>query len=133
MRPAELVALDQLVEVGGHHLKYNASVRPEDKGGLHVNHVPSSVKILGPKVPQNLHLVLRLLFKIGSVPHHLDGDVLGVLVVESLEDLGERTFAQETDQLVPEKHFHLIPYPWIDREAPFLNVLFSYGQLCIAR
>ena len=68
-----------------------------------MNHVPSSVKVLGLKVPQNLHLVLRLLFKLGALPHHLDGDILGLLVVESLEDLGERTFAQETDQLVPEK------------------------------
>ena len=88
-KPVKLFPLDQLVKVGRHHLEDDAGVAPEHEAAFHVDNVPVPTQVLCQKMPENFHFVLSLLFVLRVIPHHLDGNVLLLLVVEGLEHLAK--------------------------------------------
>lgn len=70
----------------------------------HVNDIHRVVLILLAQLPQYLHLLLRLTMEPLLVPHHLQGDMLLLLVIVRLYNLAERTFTDHLQHLVPVGH-----------------------------
>ena len=114
-KPVKLFPLDQLIKIGRHHLKDNAGVAPEHEAAFHVDNVPVPTQVLRQKMPENFHFVLSLLFVLCVIPHHLDGNVLLLLVVEGLQHLAKGALSQQTKYLVSESKRHLsictVPVP----------------------
>ena len=54
-KPVELFPLDQLIEVGRHHLKDDASVAPEYEGGIHVELHIAALRIGKYLIVKTLH------------------------------------------------------------------------------
>ena len=74
---------------------------PEHEAGLHVDDVPIPGQVLHQKMSKDFHFVLCLLFVFGAVPHHLDGNVLLLLVVKGFQHLAKGALSQQSKHLVP--------------------------------
>ena len=108
-KPVELFPLDQLVQIGGHHLEDDAGVPPEHEAGLHVDDVPIPTQVLHQKMSKDFHFVLCFLFVLCLIPDHLDGNVLLLLVVKGFQHLAKGALSQEAKYLIPEGNMHILP------------------------
>ena len=85
-----------------------AQPQPEHEAGLHVDHIPIPTQVLGQKMSQDFHFILRLLFVRCVVSHHLDGNVLLLLVVKSLQHLPKGSLSQQAKYLVPADNVNIL-------------------------
>lgn len=102
--PLELVFLNQFVQVNREQLKCDARVVSERERVEHVYHVHRVVFILFAKVFQNTDLLLRLPVEPLLVAHHLERDVLALLVVVSLHYLSKTSLPDHLEYLVPVRY-----------------------------
>ena len=99
---AQLVLLDNLIEVEAEQFERNARVRAEREVVEHVNDVRLLVDVDPSEVLEDADLLDRLPVEALLVADHLQRHVLPLLVIVRLDDAAEASVSDRSDDLVAE-------------------------------